>query len=210
MHLFRIFAKFGDIQRFDGLLSQIKQAYGSGWANEQPDFYETWAAAYARADMPAQAEIILNDFPRTQEDSVKKIDGQPIPPRVFALREVLFSWVRRKNVDQAWAVLSQLLAFGYGRSAREWNALLHMHAVDLRYRYELLEQVLSRMRAAGVAYDKATYNIMMHACLLRGKQVFWKDWFKRMELAGFKADSFAYTALVGQLVNNGQWGEALR
>ncbi|KAI8321110.1 hypothetical protein GQ54DRAFT_298198 [Martensiomyces pterosporus] len=85
-----------------------------------------------------------------------------------------------------------------------------MHAVDLRYRYELLEQVLSRMRTAGVAYDQATYNIMMHACLLRGKQVTWKDWYKRMELAGTKPDSYTYAALVSQLVNNGQWGEALR
>ncbi|KAJ1935943.1 hypothetical protein FBU59_005220, partial [Linderina macrospora] len=149
------------------------------------------------AGLPAKSEQVL--------ECAFGVTDQP----VRALRELLLSWARNKNVDQAWSMMSQLLKIGHGKGTREWNTLLHMHAVDLRYRYDLIEQVLARMRKAGAAYDQVTYNIMMHACLLRGKQVLWKDWHKRMEQAGFAPDVYTYTALVSQLVNNGQWGEAL-
>ncbi|ORX65822.1 hypothetical protein DL89DRAFT_92600 [Linderina pennispora] len=197
MSLLRVYAKFGDIQRFEHAAKTAKVKFGPAWTAEQSDFVETRVVAYSRAGMPAQGEQIMEDaFGAT---------GQP----VRALRELLLSWTRSKDVDRAWAKMSELLKIGMGKGTREWNALLHMHAVDLRYRYELVEQVLGRMRKAGAECDQVTYNIMMHACLLRGKQVLWKDWHKRMEKAGYAPDVYTYTALVSQLVNNGQWGEAL-
>ncbi|KAI9500073.1 hypothetical protein BX070DRAFT_66005 [Coemansia spiralis] len=214
MSLLRVCAKFGDLQGFN----QVADRASSLLLLAQGDFHATKAIAYARADLPAQAEQSL---PEAQLLSLQALASQahaarspggkprPVPPGVLALREILLSWTRRRGIEQAWATMDRLLKLGYGRAPREWNALLHMHSLDARYKYSLLEQVLARMADSGVRPDRSTYNIMMHACLLRGLQARWKDWLKRMELAGLKPDSHTLAALASQLAGTGQWSEAL-
>ncbi|KAJ1731987.1 hypothetical protein LPJ61_002259 [Coemansia biformis] len=225
MALMRVFAKFGDIRQFDAAAESTAKVHGAEWAAGQRDFVETRAIAFARADLPVAAERILEasqglkaapvvstgepgTTPKEQKDR-QRGPGVVPPPHAIALREVMLAWVRCRDAERAWACLSQLLSIGYGRAVREWNSLLHLHAEDMRYRYPLLEQVLMRMREAGVAYDAATYNIMMHGSLLRGMQPRWKQWYQRMEMDGHKPDVVTYTALFTQLARNGQWGEAL-
>ncbi|KAJ2716770.1 hypothetical protein H4R19_000451, partial [Coemansia spiralis] len=209
MALMRLFAKHGDVRQFEA----AAQARSGDWVAERHAVVETRAIAYARADLPQQAQEILGGSRTVQVALTCEAPGtreRVPPPHAVALREVLMAWVRRRDAERAWACLGQLLAIGYGRAAREWNAVLHLHAIDKRYRYPLLEQVLMRMREAGVAYDAATYNTMMHGSLLRGLQARWTQWFQRMELDGHRPDVVTYTTLFSQLARTGQWAEARR
>ncbi|KAJ2612610.1 hypothetical protein H4S08_002619 [Coemansia sp. RSA 1365] len=230
MALIRVYAKFGDVQAIGRTVKRAVKTLGTEWAAEQEDYIETRAIAYARADLPDIAAKALDmsgdyiasvseanstDLPRS---SAKKPHGptdnlkdaaKRTPPYVMALIELLLAWTRRREVSKAWECMSQLLSKGYGKSARAWNGLLHMHAKDVRYRYELLEEAISRMNSAGVEEDAATYNIMMHGSLLRGLTMKWKEWYQRMGEAGYKASAVTYTTLFTQLGRNGQWNEAL-
>ncbi|KAJ2766003.1 hypothetical protein IWQ56_003884, partial [Coemansia nantahalensis] len=211
MALMRLFAKHGDVRQFEAAAA----VRGGECAPERHALVETRAIAYARADLPRRAQEILGESPRLQAalacaQPAGSEQQRPAPPHAVALREVLLAWVRARDTERAWASMSQLLAIGHGRAAREWNAVLHLHAADRRYRYPLLEQVLQRMREAGVAYDAVTYNTMMQGSLLRGLQARWKQWLQRMELDGHRPDAATYTALFSQLAQSGQWAEAQR
>ncbi|KAJ2805066.1 hypothetical protein H4R20_002244, partial [Coemansia guatemalensis] len=223
MALIRIYAKFGDIQAIGRVVELTTEALGSEWAAAQEDYIETRVIAYARADLPATAAKALamsgdyaaavsdvgrSDSPRSSASRLTDT-ARRTPPYVMALIELLLAWARRREVSKAWACMSQLLSQGYGKSARAWNGLLHMHAIDVRYRYGLLEEAASRMHSAGVEADAATYNIMMHGSLLRGLTVKWKEWYQRMGQAGHKPGAVTYTTLFSQLARNGQWSEAL-
>ncbi|KAJ2086512.1 hypothetical protein IW138_005632 [Coemansia sp. RSA 986] len=227
--LLRIHAKFSDLAGFEKTVAnRTRHKKGAIMRHMvQDDFYETKAIALARAGLPKQAEktLLMSDKARLTPEScaafqrnvaeVNSRPGQhvwtrPVPPGIVALREILLAWARDRNVDRAWGTIDQLMMLGYVQSPREWNALLHMHALDPRYQYELLERVLERMRAAGVKKDHATYNIMMQGCLLRGLQMRWRDWLKKMQGAGHEPDVYTYATLAGQLVATGQWSEALR
>ncbi|KAJ2402666.1 hypothetical protein GGI23_000549 [Coemansia sp. RSA 2559] len=226
--LLRIHAKFSDLAGFDKTMAQRVKPHHSRilWLMEQDDLYETKAIALARAGLPMQAEETLlraaqqltpsmcSAF-RLNVAQVNSLKGQhvwtrPVPPGVVALKELVLAWARNRDVDRAWDAINRLLGLGYAQSPREWNALLHMHALDPRYRYELLERVLDRMDSAGVKKDHATYNIVLQGCLLRGLQARWKDWLRRMQAAGYEGDVYTYMALASQLVATGQWSEALR
>ncbi|KAJ2649036.1 hypothetical protein IWW40_003447 [Coemansia sp. RSA 1250] len=210
MALIRVFAKFGDVQLMNAAVNRAEVTHGLAWAGEIADYIETQAIALARADLPAQASATLERSQGYAAAAAQNGCTKPVPPYAIALREIMLAWTRSRNAGRAWSCLSELMALGYGRSAREWNALLGMHAKDMRYRYPLLEQVLARMRNANVKYSAATYNIMMHGCLLRGLQTRWKEWFDRMERDGFQHDSATFTTLLVQLTRSGQWSEALK
>ncbi|KAJ2872712.1 hypothetical protein GGH93_003805 [Coemansia aciculifera] len=197
MALLRVHAKYGDTHKFEIRAREAKRVLGEDWAAAHSDFVETRAIAYARADLPAQAQAILD----------KASDGSS---RCLALVELLMAWARARKVDQAWAALSQLQALGCELQMRGWNALLHMHAVDERYKMELVEEVYRRMIQAGGVADQATFNILMHAALVRGWQARWQHWHRRMEAAGFAADAYTHTALAAALIDAGRWAEAAR
>ncbi|KAJ2077532.1 hypothetical protein H4R24_005071 [Coemansia sp. RSA 988] len=223
MALIRIYAKFGDIQAIGRVVEHTTETLGSEWTAAQEDYIETRAVAYARADLPVTAAKALaksrdyiasvsdenwTDPPRSTAN--KSTDAtRRTPPYVTALIELLLAWTRRREISKAWTCMSQLLSQGYGKSARAWNGLLHMHAIDVRYRYVLLEEAVSRMHSAGVEADAATYNIMMHGSLLRGLTTQWKQWYQRMGQAGHKPGAVTYMTLFSQLARNGQWSEAL-
>ncbi|KAJ2594822.1 hypothetical protein H4R99_005601 [Coemansia sp. RSA 1722] len=207
----RVFAKFGDLRRFDIAWCRYDDLFGAGWSRSQSDFISIHATLYAKLDLPAQAETILNAHKEKIESrsaSTSKHINQPPPARAMALKEIMLAWTRAGNGPKAWEAISKLLVAGYGRTAPEWNALLHMHAVDLRYRFNLLEEVLARMRRAGVAYDAATYNIMMHASILRSNQAQWRDWYGQMERAGFSPTAHTYVSVATQMARCGRWSEA--
>ncbi|KAJ2850907.1 hypothetical protein IWW36_001533 [Coemansia brasiliensis] len=210
MALIRIFAKFGDLQLVNATVNKAGETHGLSWADGIADYIETRAIALARADLPAQASAMLEKSQGYAAAAAQNGCTKPVPPYAVALREIMLAWTRSRDAGKAWSCLSELMALGYGRSAREWNALLDMHAKDMRYRYPLLEQVLARMRNAKVKYSAATYNIMMHGCLLRGLQTRWKEWFERMERDGFQHDTATFTTLLAQLARSGQWNEALK
>ncbi|KAJ2359296.1 hypothetical protein IWW50_000018 [Coemansia erecta] len=209
MALIRVLSKFGDIVQVNTVVQKAICNHGTKWAAGLPDYIETLAIAFARADLPARAAEMLDKSDGRKAAAEKKGCTKPVPPYAVALREVMLAWTRCRDADRAWTCLSQLLSLGYGRATREWNAILHVHAEDMRYQYQLLEQVLVRMGEAGVQYDVATYNIMMHGCLLRGLQARWKDWFRKMELAGHTPDAVPFTALLVQLAHSGRWNEVL-
>ncbi|KAJ2870481.1 hypothetical protein FB639_004616, partial [Coemansia asiatica] len=209
MRSLRVHAKFGDLRRFDIARFRFDSMFGSGWSRSQRDFVSVHAVLYAKMDLPAQAEKILESHAEEIEPrSVCTNKHQLVPMRAMALKEIMLAWTRAGNEPKAWETISQLLVLGYGRTAPEWNALLHMHAVDLRYRFNLLEEVLARMRRAGVAFDAVTHNIMMHASLLRGNQAQWRNWYGQMERAGFTPSAYTYVAVATQLARCGRWSEA--
>ncbi|KAJ2840768.1 hypothetical protein FBU31_000144 [Coemansia sp. 'formosensis'] len=198
MGLLRVYAKYGDTHKFETTAREAERLLGEGWSATHGDYVETHAIAYARADLPAQAQSILENNPSSD------------PSRSLGLLELLLAWTRARKVDQAWATLSQLQALGSELQARGWNALLHMHAVDERYKMELVEKVYRRMLQAGGTADQATFNILMHAALVRGRQGRWNHWYQRMEAAGFAADAYTHTALAAALIDAGHWAEAAR
>ncbi|KAJ1823171.1 hypothetical protein LPJ56_000171 [Coemansia sp. RSA 2599] len=205
----RVYAKFGDLRRFDMARCRFDDMFGREWSQRQPDFVPVRAILYAKLDLPAQAEKILDSSAEEIEPRPAQADlHRPPPARAMALKEIMLAWTRAGNEHKAWETISRLLVLGYGRTALEWNALLHMHAVDLRYRFNLLEEVLARMRRAGVAYDAATYNIMMHASLLRSNQAQWRSWYGEMERAGFLPSAHTYVSVATQLARCGRWSEA--
>lgn len=204
--LLRVYAKFGDVHKFTTAAEEANKVHGDGWVDKFEDYVGNRAIVYARAGLPVQAQQILDSSDTQNYAKVGNTKKKESYGR--ALQEILVAWTRARKIEEAWETLAKLNAIGYGRSSREWNALLYMHVVDVRYQYDLLEQVLARMREAGVTYNKKTYNIMMHGCLLRGKQAQWKDWFNRMEAKGFQPDTYTYNTLVSQLINSGQWSEA--
>ncbi|KAJ2103388.1 hypothetical protein GGI09_000697 [Coemansia sp. S100] len=197
MALLRVHAKYGDTHKFEMRAREAKRVLGEDWAAGHGDYVETRAVAYARADLPARAQAIVDQAPRGSS-------------RCLALVEILMAWARARKVDLAWAALSQLQALGCGLEMRGWNALLHMHAVDERYKMDLVEEVHRRMVRAGAVADRATFNILMHAALVRGWQARWQHWHKRMEAAGFAADAYTHTALAAALIDAGRWAEAAR
>ncbi|KAJ1853536.1 hypothetical protein GGH12_001887 [Coemansia sp. RSA 1822] len=210
MALIRVLAKFGDVQRVNAAVQKAEERHGLEWSADVTDYIETRVIAYARADLPKQAAEMLEKSNGRKAAAEQKGCTKPVHPYAVALRELMLAWTRGRDADRAWACLSQLLALGYGRATREWNAMLHVHAVDMRYRFHLLEQVLGRMRSSGVKYDAATYNIMMHGSLLRGLQARWKEWFHKMEKAGHTPNAVTFTTLLVQLAHSGQWSEALQ
>ncbi|KAJ2777710.1 hypothetical protein GGI15_004416 [Coemansia interrupta] len=205
MWLLRILARSGDVQRFDEACGMCDRALGPGWAADDEEYLANRAILYAKADLPAHAARVLEEFPG---DIAPQSAAERLSTRVLAMSELLLAWTRAQNAEKAWETISRLLVLGYGRKTREWNGLLHMHAVDLRYRFDLLDEVLSRMQQAGVAYDMATYNIMMHASLLRGDQRRWREWLARMEQAGIQPNGYTCVAVARQLAVGGRWAEA--
>ncbi|KAJ2161189.1 hypothetical protein GGF46_001701 [Coemansia sp. RSA 552] len=185
--LARVYAKFGDVARVEQVVDAGTRRFGAGW-----DETETRAIAYARADLPAVSERVLG----TRELAT-------------AMCEILHAWARARNVERTWAWLERVANARVG-GTREWNAVLHVHGRDTRYRIAQVEEVLRRMETASVARDAATFNIMQHACLVRGLQARWAHWHEHMEVAGFRADAYTYTALAVQLGRAGQWSAALR
>ncbi|KAJ2616730.1 hypothetical protein GGH99_001109 [Coemansia sp. RSA 1285] len=227
--LARIYARFGDLAGLESAVAGI--AHGGDEEvmkmMEQDDYHETRAIALARAGLPQQAEEALelaggatltpeacerfrHNIEQTKSKRGPRIWMRLEPAGVEALRNILAAWARSRGVDRAWATMDRLLTLGYAESSREWNALLHMHALDPRYRYELLEHVLERMRNAGAKRDHATYNIIMQGCLLRGLQPQWRSWLVRMQDAGFSPDVYTYATPAAQLAATGQWSEAHR
>ncbi|KAJ2723934.1 hypothetical protein GGI07_002312 [Coemansia sp. Benny D115] len=204
----RVYAKTGDIRRFNHAVDRAERLWGPQWWRELDDYIETRVILFARADLPAQAASLLKEHPRAVRPRAELAKGEPPPPRAQAMRELLLAWTRAHSVVEAWLVLNELLELGYGRSSREWNGILHFYAVDPRYQISLLEQVLLRMREANVAYDEATYNIMMHASLLRGSQVHWRMWHSNMVRAGHKPNAHTYVAVATHMVTVGKWAEA--
>ncbi|KAJ1721772.1 hypothetical protein LPJ53_003759, partial [Coemansia erecta] len=170
------------------------------------EYQATRAILYARADLPAHAARALDLCPGDMPP--RPAADAPVPTRVLALSEILLAWTRAMDAERAWAAVQRLLALGYGRRVREWNALLHMHAVDLRYRVELLDEVVARMRRAGVALDAASHNIMMHACLLRGDARGWREWHACMVREGLGPDGYTHVAVAQQMADAGRWAEA--
>ncbi|KAJ2660558.1 hypothetical protein IWW48_002895 [Coemansia sp. RSA 1200] len=227
--LARIYARFGDLAGLESAVAGI--AHGGDEEAmrlmEQDDYHETRAIALARAGLPQQAEEALqladgakltpeaceqfrHNVAQTTSKRGPRVWMRPEPAGVEALRNILAAWARSRGVGRAWATMDRLLTLGYAGSSREWNALLHMHALDPRYRYELLEHVLERMRNAGAKRDHATYNIIMQGCLLRGLQPQWRSWLVRMQDAGFAPDVYTYATPAAQLAATGQWSEAHR
>ncbi|KAJ2416178.1 hypothetical protein GGI10_001159 [Coemansia sp. RSA 2530] len=219
MALLRVHAKFGDTYKFENTAQEARRLLGDDWAAAHGDYAETQAIAYARADLPAQALRVLEAAGGADatgaaaavgsEDAAGAAvaAGSKDTARAVALQEVLVAWTRARNVDQAWAAVELVQAAGARLGMRGWNALLHMHAVDERYRMELVEAVFQRMGGAG---DRATYNILMHAALVRGRQARWQHWLQRMEDAGLAPDAYTHTTLAAALIGAGRWAEAAR
>ncbi|KAJ1878985.1 hypothetical protein LPJ66_011783, partial [Kickxella alabastrina] len=194
--LLRVLAKLGDVHAFDSVAR----------ARPMPpseDAVCARAILYARADLPSQAARVLQDTPHALPPSAR-----PPPVRAQAMREILLAWTRARSPEHAWAMASELLARGYGRSAREWNALLQMHARDPRYRHGLLCQILDRMQAAGVAMDGEAYGTMLRGAVLRGDTAAWREWRGRMQRAGFAMDRATRAAVAAALARGGRWAEA--
>ncbi|KAJ2466372.1 hypothetical protein GGI02_004391 [Coemansia sp. RSA 2322] len=201
MALLRVYAKFGDTRR----LEAAAHARGGEWTQRQADFVATRATAYARADLPAQAAAILQGAsPGGGQDA----DQQTKSSWISAQEQLVMAWARSRRVDEAWAALGRLQAGGGGAATRAWNAVLHMHAVDVRYRQAAVEAVQARMAAAGAALDAASFNILLHGAVLRGAAARWRHWHARMRGAGHAPDAYTYTSLVAQLGGAGQWAEA--
>ncbi|KAJ2374662.1 hypothetical protein IW150_002978, partial [Coemansia sp. RSA 2607] len=210
MWLLRVLSRSGNVQRFDEARGLFDRALGPGWDADQTEYLAVRAILYAKADLPMHATRVLESCPREIKPRSADTEQQnkTFPTRVLALSEIMLAWTRAKNSEKAWETISRLLVLGYGRKAREWNVLLHMHATDPRYRFDLLEEVLARMRQASVSYDAATYQIMLHACLLRGDQKKFREWRVQMERDGFAADARTYVVLAQQLAAAGRWSEA--
>ncbi|KAJ2733642.1 hypothetical protein IW152_002915 [Coemansia sp. BCRC 34962] len=199
MALLRVHAKYGDTRKFEAAAGAARRTLGAGWAAAHGDYGATRAIAYARAGLPAQALRMLG--------AAGGSGGSGDASQAVALQEVAVAWARARCVDGAWAAVARLQAGGARVGRRAWNAVLHMHAVDERYRMELVEEVFARMGGAG---DAATYNILMHAALLRGRQARWRHWLQRMEAAGLAPDAFTHTALASALAGAGRWADAAR
>ncbi|KAJ2744044.1 hypothetical protein GGI20_003290, partial [Coemansia sp. BCRC 34301] len=206
MALLRVHAKFGDTHAFERTAAEARRALGSQWTHA--DYVATRAIAYARADLPQRAQAVLSEA----AGGISGSRDQAREELLLAREELLLAWARARKADQAWAELARLAQQRMPAPAppRVWNALLHMHAVDTRYRMELVEEVHARMIRGGGSADHATFNILMHAALVRGRQARWQHWHARMLAAGHVADAYTLTALAAALIDAGRWADAAR